>query len=189
MLDLGCGAAVHRELCEALGFRYVGVDVVVEGGDVLADGQALPLNAAQFEFVLSISMLQYVPNPWAVVAEVRRVLVPGGTFIGSVPFLEPFSGGYFHMSQAGIASLLESAEFEIVALGPSARWTSLTAQASMGLFPKMPRSLARALVAPLDLAHRLWWRVGSLVDEKADEQTRIGKTAGSFSFVARSLSA
>jgi hypothetical protein len=54
----------------------------------------------------------------------------------------------------------------------------------MGLFPGSPRWLARALVAPTRLAHRLWWWAGRRVDPKATEGNRMLKNSGAVLFVA-----
>ena len=68
-------------------------------------------------------------------------------------------------------------------------WSSpvLIAQASMGLFPRMPRRLSRALVLPLHVLHRLWWKLGYAMTrtDTAGERHRVFSTAGSFVFVAR----
>jgi SAM-dependent methyltransferase len=94
VLDVGCryGALTRAYL---QGNRVVGIDV-----DQLALGEAarlgietqwadaeqgLPFEDEAFDVVVAGELLEHVRDPGAVVAEARRVLRPGGTFVGSVP--------------------------------------------------------------------------------------------------------
>ena len=51
----------------------------------LADAEALPLQSNAFSTVLCTEVLEHLPNPEQAVAEIERVLAPGGVLIGSVP--------------------------------------------------------------------------------------------------------
>ena len=96
VLDVGCGyGAVHRRLLEA-GARVVGLDrsggMLREAREaasrleprpryILADAQALPLEAASFDCVLALHMLFHVPDRQRALFEMRRVLRPGGRVV------------------------------------------------------------------------------------------------------------
>jgi SAM-dependent methyltransferase len=94
VLDLGCrtGAVTEHFLP---GNEVVGADVdesalerAAERGieTVWADvEERLPFPDASFDVVVAGEFLEHVRDPEAVVAEVRRVLRPDGTFVGSVP--------------------------------------------------------------------------------------------------------
>jgi SAM-dependent methyltransferase len=94
VLDLGCrtGAVTQHFLP---GNRVVGADVdegalalAAERGiePVWADAEEpLPFEDATFDVVVAGEFLEHVRDPEAVIAEVRRVLRRGGTFVGSVP--------------------------------------------------------------------------------------------------------
>jgi hypothetical protein len=121
---------------------------------------------------------------------VNRVLKPGGKFIGTVAFLESFHGdSYYHHTHLGTLNSLTEGEFEISNVAPSNKWTVLIAQANMGLFPKMPAFLSKSLVMPVQFIHRIWWKVGSLFNEKATEEIRIRDTTGAFTFIANKKNA
>jgi hypothetical protein len=61
----------------------------------------------------------------------------------------------------------------------------LMAQASFALFPNVPSVFSKALVMPLQLIHKFWWRLSSKFTDKASENKRILITTGSFVFIAR----
>ncbi len=187
MLDLGCGAAIHRQVCELSGFHYVGLDYREKDATLLGDAHALPFADASFEFILSIAVLEHLRYPYLGLREAFRVLKPGGRFIGTVAFMEPLhDASFYHHSHLGLYYGLRQAGFVVTTLGPNADWLALRALAEMTLFPKLPQALSRVLVKPLDLLHRAWWKVGeTLIKSKgARESIRLTSTAGSFSFVA-----
>lgn len=184
MLDLGCGRTIHRAVGKHAGFRYVGFDFSSPDAVILGDAHALPFAADTFEFVLSIAVLEHIRFPLLAMKEVRRVLKPGGRFIGTVSFLEPFhSESFYHHTHLGVLNTLDFGGLTIDHIAPSKQWTALTAQANMVLFPKMPRFLSRALVFPIHIIHRLWWKLLGCGYTWLSESNRLVSTAGSFAFV------
>jgi SAM-dependent methyltransferase len=94
VLDLGCrdGALTSAY---ASGNEVVGVDADREA---LAEAEKLgietrwadldeplPFDEASFDVVVAGELLEHLRDPRRVVADVRRVLRPGGTFVASVP--------------------------------------------------------------------------------------------------------
>lgn len=93
VLDLGCGAGfVANELARA-GHRVTGADLSEDALEVArrhdstggvryerADACRLPYGAASFDAVCAMDFLEHVEEPAKVVAEVARVLRPGGWF-------------------------------------------------------------------------------------------------------------
>jgi SAM-dependent methyltransferase len=185
-LDLGCGEVIHRGICEQAGFRYVGLDYAAPAAPLLGDAHALPFADASFEFVLSVAVLEHLQHPIIATREVARVLKPGGAFIGTVAFLEPFhSNSIYHHSHLGLYNSLQAAGFDIEHIAPRRRWDGLTALATMGLFPVMPDWLTRTIIWPIHAAHRLYWRLGRLRTARATEELRVLSTTGALVFVAR----
>ncbi len=188
-LDLGCGDGIHRSVCEAAGFRWIGLDYTAADAPILGDGHALPFTSNSIELVFSIAVLEHIQYPFVVAREVFRVLKPGGAYIGTVAFLEPFHGNsFYHHTHLGTYNTLRSAGFTVERVGPNPHWSGLRAQVSMGgLFPKMPPLMGRALIWPLEVLHRLWWKVGRRLSPRSNssEETRLVANAGAFKFVAR----
>jgi SAM-dependent methyltransferase len=97
-LDLGCGdGRLTRVLAEEVGgLRLVGLDVdpletVLAEGEGFYErvhtttGDRIPEPDASFDFVLSVSVMEHIPNLEDVLGDVARVLKPGGRLITSVP--------------------------------------------------------------------------------------------------------
>ena len=95
LLEVGCGSGALLELY-VKGNRVTGLDIdkpALEacrerlGVDtVWADFSTnLPFDDGSFDVVVAGETLEHVPYPSIFLAEVRRVLVPGGLFVGSVP--------------------------------------------------------------------------------------------------------
>jgi SAM-dependent methyltransferase len=94
VLDVGCRyGALTRHYVE--GNDVVGLDVDRDALDqagrlgietVWANAEeSLPFDDEAFDVVVAGELLEHVREPAALVAEMRRVLRPGGTFVGSVP--------------------------------------------------------------------------------------------------------
>ena len=185
MLDLGCGDMLHKEVCEHAGFIHVGLDYSSQEATINGDAHALPFEDESFEFILTVAVLEHLKYPMIAMREANRVLKPGGKIIGTVAFLEPFHGeSYYHHSHLGIINTLTEGDFNIEHISPSSTWSVMFAQASMGLFPKMPKIVSNILVLPLHLLSILWWKIGSIFSDKATEKIRIRNTTGAFTFIA-----
>lgn len=119
VLDLGAGTN-----------RYDPRVVCVDGGayatvDLVSDLRTLPLRDGSAAGVVSVAVLEHVPDPAAHVAEMLRVLRPGGRVLCFVPFMQPFHASphdYQRYSAAGLARLF--ADFEEVTVGVGAGPTS-----------------------------------------------------------------
>ncbi|MGA9790078.1 MAG: class I SAM-dependent methyltransferase [Terriglobales bacterium] len=60
--------------------------------DVVGDARKMPFCNASMDVVLITQVLEHIPDPIAVIGEIRRVLKPGGTLLLSVPSIFPQHG-------------------------------------------------------------------------------------------------
>ena len=79
VLDVGGRIQPYRPLLEGRTRRYVAVDLrQTPLVSVVGRGEQIPFAEAQFDLVICTQVLEYIPEPAAVVAEIYRVLKPGG---------------------------------------------------------------------------------------------------------------
>jgi SAM-dependent methyltransferase len=147
VLDLGCGPRDQAAVFGHLGCDYVGLDFENLAANILADAHALPFQAGAFDVVFSYAVLQHLYNPFLALAEIQRVLKPGGVYCGTVSQGEPFIGSYFHVTAWGIASLVETSGLTLERLWPS--YDTLRALVKLGRYPRVIKLLIRAV----DLLH------------------------------------
>ena len=112
LLDLGCGGGRHAFHALRLGARVVAVDAQAdevaqvratvgamldaseikpdaEAGAVQGDALRLPFADDTFDRVIAAEVLEHIPDDAAAMAELARVLRPGGTMAVTVPRLGP----------------------------------------------------------------------------------------------------
>jgi len=86
VLDVGGRLQPYRQLLTGRLRRYFAIDLLLTPlVDAVARGEQIPLASGRFDLVICTQMLEYVPDPAAVVAEIHRVLKPGGYLFLSVP--------------------------------------------------------------------------------------------------------
>lgn len=136
-LEFGCGDGQARHLIESYGYRWVGIDVAGAGMAVRADGHKLPFADESFSLVVSVAVFEHLYDPFAAAREVARVLKPGGMFLGTTAFLEPFhANSYFHMSHKGVERVLSGAGFQLNRLW--ATWNFLEATTGFWMPDQLP---------------------------------------------------
>ncbi len=79
------GLALGVDISEAMLQRAVRNEAGPQVGFIKADAQRLPFRDNAFDAVISTAVLQLVPNPAAALAEMARVLRPGGRLAILVP--------------------------------------------------------------------------------------------------------
>jgi SAM-dependent methyltransferase len=97
MLDIGCGAGQYLLEMQAQGWVVYGAELSraaaeagrragldIRGGELMQAG----FGDAMFDFVRSNHSFEHIPNPEPVLAEIRRVLKPGGKLFIGVPNIE-----------------------------------------------------------------------------------------------------
>jgi SAM-dependent methyltransferase len=139
VLDLGCGIGhSYRELEPRVS---VGVDIepsVLVGQDretLVADMRALPFERASFDSVISVQSIEHVPDPENAMAEVARVVRPGGRAVFVTPnrltfgraheIIDPYHYVEFDASELRILSEQFFAHVEVIGLHGSLRYVEL----------------------------------------------------------------
>jgi SAM-dependent methyltransferase len=180
VLDVGCGTQPYRSLFEVP--EYVGLDIDTPlsrargTADAFYDGQRLPFDVARFDTVLCNQVLEHVFNPEQFVAEMGRVLVPGGRLILSVPFVwdeheQPWD--YARYTSFGLRALLEGGGFRILEQRKLLADCSVLFQLANAYLYKVLRSRHPSvnvvvnvlLMAPISL---LGWLAGVLLPDNQD---------------------
>lgn len=115
-LDVGSGGSSYGRFFP----NRVSVDInPARKPDVIADAHALPFKDSEFALVLCTEVLEHVRDPRAAIAQMRRVLKPGGTLILTTRFIYPIHdapGDYWRFTRYGLAELF--AEWDIAELTP-----------------------------------------------------------------------
>jgi SAM-dependent methyltransferase len=124
--DIGAGEAPYRELFAHT--DYVTVDwaqTIHEGPragvDIVASADAIPVDDASFDAVLLTQVLEHVPEPARVLAELRRVLRPGGRLYLTAPLvweLHELPHDYYRYTEPGLRHLLDGAGYVDVRVEP-----------------------------------------------------------------------
>lgn len=186
-LDLGCGTTRTRELLEHAGYEYVGIDFNEPEAQLLADGHALPFADSTFDLILTIAVIEYFRYPHVAMREAYRALRDGGYLMGNVGFLLPFlPDTHFHHTHFGILSTLAYAGFDTQMLLLDRNWTALEATGAIGLFPRLPAPLVRAIIKPLKALHIAWWRAGRrFTRQPLTDTDRLLRITADIEFLAR----
>jgi SAM-dependent methyltransferase len=122
ILDFGCGSKPYELLFKNAN-SYVGVDIEASGHDhenskidYFYDGRALPFQDEFFDAVVCFEVLEHVFNIEEVLAEIYRVLKPGGQLLISIPFAweeHEIPYDFARYTSYGIAHLVGKNGFEI----------------------------------------------------------------------------
>ncbi|MFC4255979.1 class I SAM-dependent methyltransferase [Croceibacterium xixiisoli] len=175
--QIGDGSAA---LYAASGIEIIAFDIYLSG-DVtfVADAHAIPLRDKSVDAVWVQSVLEHVLDPVQAVAEIRRVLKPGGLLFADASFLWPVNEGaydYTRWTPAGFRWLLR--DFDIIAGGSSSGPGTATLMALRYLLQSMLRSRKLGQIAAFPF---LWLR---LLDRLCD-RPRALEAAGGLSYYAR----
>ncbi len=170
MLDVGCGEGGLRELLDPTAV-YIGLDRYVGKQhneyanwnmrpSVVGDAQQLPIATGACRVVSMMQVLEHLAMPTRAIAEIRRVLAPGGYLFITVPFMHQVHHAphdYQRYTRYGLNALAEQAGFEVVNIQPAGGYFRalayvLEAAPAVVANTSTYHSLARLLIAyPLKL--------------------------------------
>jgi SAM-dependent methyltransferase len=176
VLDAGAGRAPYRRLFDHA--RYETADfLAVEGKkytepDYVCDLARIPVEDARFDHVLLTQVLEHIPEPAEVLAELHRVMKPGGTLWLTAPLFyaeheKPYD--FYRYTEFGLRHLLEGAGFDVREVD----WM----EGYLGTLSYQARLMSRALPSsPSDYGGGLRGRALALV---AKASKRIGRRVAS----------
>jgi SAM-dependent methyltransferase len=103
LLDLGSGFGGYSGEFARRGAGVVGVDLVQPSGlalkgvrPVIASALELPFRAESFDLIFCASLIEHVASPARLLAEMERVLRPGGcAYVSFPPYWSPVGGHEF----------------------------------------------------------------------------------------------
>ncbi|HEY2748305.1 MAG TPA: class I SAM-dependent methyltransferase [Polyangia bacterium] len=116
VLDIGCGTSPYRRHLPPSA-SYVGIDRARQpDARARAAVETLPFADAAFDGVICTEVIEQSRRPWQALAEIARVLRPGGRLYLTAPFDwhffdEPYD--YFRFTTHGVRALLEDAGFVV----------------------------------------------------------------------------
>ena len=174
LLDMGCGSMPYAVLFEGRVTRYWATDLHGSpdaGGarpDAFARADAQPFRDGAFDTVLAMAMFSYMPEPQRMLAEVHRVLRPGGVLLlecEQMAPVYPFYPDYYRYTRAGATYVLEASGFEpleFIAVG------GLWARVGLSLIAPLNRINRGPTRVLTELPVRLLYVVIQLVSEGLD---------------------
>jgi SAM-dependent methyltransferase len=121
ILDVGCGSKPYKSIFKVNDYRGLDIDSPLtrnlNAADDFYDGTNFPYQQNRFDAVLCNQVLEHVFNPDEFLAEINRVLKPGGKLLISVPFVwdeheQPYD--YARYSSFGLKALLEKSGFKLI---------------------------------------------------------------------------
>lgn len=159
VLDAGAGECPHAELFAHT--RYIKLDRGIGDHswdysklDTVGDIGALPFRDGTFDAVINIQVLEHLQEPGAGIAEMARVLQPGGQLILTTVQcweIHQHPNDFFRFTRYGLEYLFEKAGLEsrVEALGGLFWLIAFRLMAILSFFQKGWRWLAFVLLAPM----------------------------------------
>jgi SAM-dependent methyltransferase len=153
VLDVGSGIKPYYPFFERHAESYVGVDLG-PAADLQGTVESLPVDDASFDVVLCTQVLEHCADPAAAVAELRRVVRPGGRVLASthgVQVYHPAPDDLWRWTHTGLERLFrEHADWSSVEVRPSSGTTACVGMLVAHFVDLLfQRAHARALARPL----------------------------------------
>jgi SAM-dependent methyltransferase len=174
LLDVGCGSRPFAPLFQGFAERYLGLDLPgspeLDRGrpDVFGDAGRLPISSGSVDTVLSLSVFDLVHEPARALAEMRRVLAPGGVlileFVQTVPVYRS-SPDLWRFTRLGVERLLSDAGLEPVEIIAIGGLPGYVGTAAIGWLNRLNRGPWRLLTElPVRLLYVIIQPVAELLD-------------------------
>jgi SAM-dependent methyltransferase len=156
VLDAGCGKAPYRKFFEHA--HYETADFAMLGTayaplTYVCDLTAVPVEDGRFDRIVFNQVLEHVPDPAAVVAELARITKDGGQIICTCPFFfapHQIPYDYYRYTTFALRRLFEQSGFEVTKLKPVEGYFAAVSYQFSVMRTALPRRVR---------GHGLGWRV------------------------------
>lgn len=165
VLEIGNGRRQRRgkfrpPITEAKMWMYLDMKKEIQP-HLCANIEALPLKDAEFNTVICLEVMEYVPDFQTALKEMHFVLKPGGTLILTTPFLHRIDclQDYWRFTEHALRYLLVKAGFEVKEIRPQGGPLAVVVNILKYIIYAIPRPIWRqmiALVAYFPLMIILW---------------------------------
>jgi len=178
VLDVGCGPVPYYELysermtgnvCVDWGNSVHAQDMLDHFVDLNAEGP-LPFPDAHFDSIVASDMIVHITRPHVFLAELNRVLKPGGKVVITAPFvywMGEYPHEYMHFSEFALKHLATEAGFETLHL-----------EAYGGHADVFMDAINKFM--PLGFANKLYWAFARIVLATGWPQRNRARTKGAF---------
>jgi SAM-dependent methyltransferase len=192
VLDVGCGPKPYFPFFEPHAAEYVGVDMANATAELEGTVESLPVPDASYDVVLCTQVLEHSEDPRQAVAELRRVLAPGGRVLASthgVQVYHPNPDDYWRWTHVGLERLFqENGDWASVTVTP-ASGTAACVGMVVGIYADL--ALRRAHLTPI--ARGVVWalnRIGETIDDHSQltREPRPGSLFANYHVVAETPS-
>ncbi len=120
VLDVGCGTMPYRSVLDQKVTRYDSLDLKAQVPGVTYEADVQDMRVvpdAAYDSVICLEVLEHVPDPFRALAEIRRILRPGGVLVLSVPHLSRIHEApqdFYRFTNYGLAAMFQRSGFEVV---------------------------------------------------------------------------
>lgn len=126
LLDLGCGPRPYMPLYSTYCDKTLGADLPdspfpKDKIDIYCTATKIPLEDNSVDFVLSTEVMHDMAEPDDMLAEIKRILKPGGSVMLTTPFVVPIVDGvydHYRYTEHGLRYLLVKQNLEVEKIIP-----------------------------------------------------------------------
>lgn len=133
VIDIGCGQKPYKDIIENHASRYFGLEYEktlhgFKNVDVVGNAMVLPFKDLSADFIVSLQVMEHVPEPGQYLEGILRVLKPGGHLLLMTPFMwgeheAPYD--FYRYTRFGLEYLAKKAGFEIISItSDTGFWTT-----------------------------------------------------------------
>jgi SAM-dependent methyltransferase len=197
VLDAGAGDAPYQSLYSHTDYEtadFEQVDKSYAQTTYVCDLKEIPVEDCRFDYIIFTQVMEHLPEPQQVLAELSRVLQPGGKLLYSAPlFYEEHEQPYdfYRYTQFAVHHLFTGAGFEIERLDWLEGYFGTVAYQLRGMarnLPLVPREIAGGVTGYILLPTILLVKVGfaacSVLFHRLETQVKFKRAGYPKNYVA-----